>query len=177
MLFKKRIDLSRLETGWDEMGERRRCLTAVRVRGVSDVFQEVNETLSMLHLSRNCHATLLDDRPSYLGMLHKAQNQVTWGEASKDTIELLLKKRGRLIGNKRLTDQYAQQVGYKSLEALAEALHKMEVEFSKLPNIKPLFRLHPPKKGYKGKVKRSYAAGGVTGYRGEAINELIKRMT
>jgi len=110
-------------------------------------------------------------------MLHKAQNHVTWGEASKDTIELLLKKRGRLIGNKRVTDQYAQQVGYKSLEALAEALHKMEVEFSKLPNIKPLFRLHPPKKGYKGKVKRSYAAGGVTGYRGEAINELIKRMT
>ena len=177
MLFKKRIDLSRLETGWDEMEERRRCLTAVRVRGVSNVFREVKETLKMLHLSRNCHATLLDNRPSYLGMLRKAQNLITWGEASKDTIELLLKKRGRLIGNKRLTDQYAQQVGYKSLEDLAEALHKMEVEFSRLPNMKPLFRLHPPKKGYKGKVKRSYAADGVTGYRGEAINELIKRMT
>lgn len=158
------------------MGERRRCLTAVRVRGVSDVFREVNETLRMLHLSRNCHATLIDDRPSYLGMLQKAQNNVTWGEVSKETIKLLLKKRGRLIGNKRLTDQYAQQVGYKSLDALAEALHKLEIEFSQLPNIKPLFRLHPPKKGYKGKVKRSYAAGGVTGYRGEAINELIKRM-
>lgn len=177
MLFKKRIDLSRLGTGWDEMGERRRCLTAVRVRGVSNVFREVKETLRVLHLSRNCHATLLDDRPSYLGMLRKAQNHITWGEASKDTIELLLKKRGRLIGNKRLTDQYAQQVGYKSLEDLAESLYKMEVEFSRLPNIKPLFRLHPPKKGYKGKVKRSYAADGVTGYRGEAINELIKRMT
>lgn len=159
------------------MEERRRCLAVVRVRGVSDVFREINETLKMLHLNRNCHATLIDDRPSYLGMLRKAQNHVAWGEVSKETIGLLLKKRGRLVGNKRLTDQYAQEAGYKSLDALAEAIHKLEVEFSRLPNIKPLFRLHPPKKGYKGKVKRSYAAGGVTGYRGEAINELIKHMT
>ena len=159
------------------MEERRRCLAVVRVRGVSDVFREINETLKMLHLNRNCHATLIDDRPSYLGMLRKAQNHVTWGEVSKETIGLLLKKRGRLIGNKRLTDQYAQEVGYESLDGLAEALHKLEVEFGRLPNIKPLFRLHPPKKGYKGKVKKSYSAGGVTGYRGEAINDLIKRMT
>lgn len=151
-------------------------MAVVRVRGVSDVFREINETLKMLHLNRNCHATLIDDRPSYLGMLRKAQNHVTWGEVSKETIGLLLKKRGRLIGNRRLTDQYAQEVGYKSLDDLAEAIHKLEVEFSRLPNIKPLFRLHPPKKGYKGKVKRSYASGGVTGYRGEAINELIRRM-
>jgi len=159
------------------MEEKRRCLAVVRVRGVSDIFREINETLNMLHLNRNCHATLIDDRPSYLGMLRKAQNHATWGEVSKENIGFLLKKRGRLIGNKRLTDQYAQEVGYKSLDDLAEAIHKLEVEFSQLPNIKPLFRLHPPKKGYKGKVKKSYAAGGVTGYRGEAINELIKRMT
>jgi len=158
------------------MEERRRCLAVVRVRGVSGVFREINETLKMLYLNRNCHATLIDDRPSYLGMLRKAQNHVTWGEVSKENIGLLLKKRGRLIGNKRLTDQYAQEVSYKSLDDLAEAIHKLEVEFSNLPKIKPLFRLHPPKKGYKGKVKKSYASGGVTGYRGEAINELIKHM-
>lgn len=152
-------------------------MAVVRVRGVSDVFREINETLKMLHLNRSCHATLIDNRPAYLGMLRKAQNQVTWGEVSKETIRLLLKKRGMLIGNKRLTDQYAQEMGYESLDALAEAIYKLEVEFNRLPNIKPLFRLHPPKHGYKAKVKRSYSAGGVTGYRGEAINDLIKRMT
>lgn len=152
-------------------------MAVVRVRGVSDVFREINETLKMLHLNRSCHATLIDNRPAYLGMLRKAQNQVTWGEVSKETIRLLLKKRGMLIGNKRLTDQYAQEMGYESLDALAEAIYKLVVEFNRLPNIKPLFRLHPPKHGYKAKVKRSYSAGGVTGYRGEAINGLIKRMT
>ena len=159
------------------MTEQRRCLAVVRVRGVSDVYHEVRETMELLHLPRNCHATLVDDRPAYVGMLRKAQHFLTWGEISKENIALLLKKRGRLVGNKKLTDDYAKEIGYKSLDELAEALHKTKVEFNKLPRIKPVFRLHPPSKGFKGKVKRSYTAGGVTGYRGENINNLIKRMT
>ncbi len=158
------------------MEGKRRCLAVIRVRGVSDVFREIEETLRMLHLTRNCHATLIDDRPSYLGMLHKAKNYVTWGEISKESVVLLLRERGRIVGNKKLTDEYIREVGYKSLDDLAEAVQKTEVEYNSLPNIKPVFRLHPPKKGFKGKVKRSYTAGGVTGYRGEDINDLIKRM-
>jgi len=131
----------------------------------------------MLHLTRNCHATLIDDRPSYVGMLHKAKNYVTWGEVSKESVELLLRERGRIVGNKKLTDEYIQKVGYKSLDNLAEAIYKTEVEYKRLPNIKPVFRLHPPRKGFKGKVKKSYTVGGVTGYMGETINDLIKRMT
>jgi len=151
-------------------------LAAIRIRGVSDIFREINETLDMLHLKRNCHATLIDDRPSYLGMLKKARNYVTWGEISKENLSLLLKKRGRLVGNKKLTDQYAQEVGYKSLDDLAEAVFQTKVEYNTLPKIKPVFRLHPPSKGFKGRVKRSYGAGGVVGYRGETINALLEKM-
>lgn len=158
------------------MTEKRKCLAVIRVRGSSGVFHEIIETLKMLHLTRNCHATLIDDRPSYLGMLRKVQNQVTWGEVSKDSTVQLLRKRGKLVGNKKITEEYLKEIGYKSLDDLAEAIHKTEVEFTRLPNLKPVFRLHPPKKGFKGKVKKSYAAGGVTGHRGEAINNLIKRM-
>jgi len=160
----------------EAMQQPRKCLAVVRVRGVSDIYREVKETMNMLHLGRNCHATLIDNRPSYLGMLHKAQNYLAWGEISKETLALLLKKRGRLEGNKKLTDEYAQKVGRKSLEELAEALYKGEVEFHHLPSMKPIFRLHPPSKGFGGKVKLSYALGGVTGYRGEAINSLLEQM-
>jgi len=159
------------------MGERgRKCIAVVRVRGVSDVRSDISDTLKMLRLHKNCHATLLDDRPAYLGMLRKVQNLVTWGEVSKETIALLLRKRGRLVGDKPITDEYAQKLGYKNLDELAEAIYQLKVEFNKLPGIKPVFRLHPPRKGYKGKVKKSYKAGGVTGYRGEAINDLLRRM-
>ncbi len=39
------------------------------------------------------------------------------------------------------------------------------------------FRLHPPKKGWERKgIKKPLKQGGALGYRGEKINELIKRM-
>jgi large subunit ribosomal protein L30 len=50
------------------------------------------------------------------------------------------------------------------------------VEFHGLPDMKPVLRLHPPSKGFRGKVKRSFAAGGVTGYQAEAINSLLEQM-
>lgn len=158
------------------MSRKRKCLVAIRVRGLSDISEKMKDTLQMLHLSRNCHAVLIDDRPSNIGMLRKVRNYTAWGEISKENVALLLKNRGRLLGDKKLSDEYAKEMGYTSLDDLAEAAHKLEVNYNNLPKVKPVFRLHPPKKGFGGKVKRSYAAGGVTGYRGEAINDLIKRM-
>ena len=149
---------------------------AVRIRGMSDISQEIKDTLTMLRLTRNCHATLLDNRPSYNGMLRKSKDCLTWGEVSQENIGLLLKKRGRLVGDKKLTDDYAKELGYASLDALAEAIFNVDVDFSSLPEVKPVFRLRPPKKGFKGKVKRSFVSGGELGYRGEAINDLLKRM-
>ncbi|MEM2110903.1 MAG: 50S ribosomal protein L30 [Candidatus Bathyarchaeia archaeon] len=158
------------------MEKQRKCLAVIRVRGTTGVRSDVQDTLQMLNLTRNCHATLIDDRPSYLGMLQKVQNEVTWGEVSKETISSLLKERGRIVGNKKLTDEYARKIGYESLDKLAEAAYNLEVEFKNLPDIEPLFRLHPPRKGFKGKIKISYKSGGVTGYRGEAINDILKKM-
>ena len=154
----------------------KKCLAVVRVRGVSDINKEIKETMNMLRLQKNCHATLVDDRPAYLGMLQKARNYVTWGEISKETLALLLRKRGRLAGNVKLTDEFAQKAGKKSLNELAEAIVKGETGFDSLPIMKPIFRLHPPSKGFKGKVKQSFTSGGVAGYRGEAINDLLEQM-
>jgi len=154
----------------------RRCIAVVKVRGTIRTQREARETLDMLHLGRSNHAVLVDDRPSFVGMLKRVGSYVTWGEASKETVAVLLKERGKLAGNKKLTDEYAQKVGHNSLDELADAIASCKAEHWKLPGIQPVFRLHPPKKGFKGKTKKSYSAGGEAGYRGEAINELIKRM-
>ena len=159
-----------------EKAAERKCFAVVKVRGTIRARREARETLDMLRLARTNHAVLVDNRPSYMGMLYRVQNYVTWGEVSKETVALLLKKRGRLAGGKKLTDEYAQKVGYKSLDALAEAIASCQAEYQKLPNVQPVFKLPPPSKGFKGKTKKSYSAGGEAGYRGEKINELIKRM-
>ena len=154
----------------------RKCLAVVRIRGVGDASPQVERTLELLHLTRNCHITLVDDRPSFIGMLKKVRNFVTWGEITKENILLLLHKRGRLVGDKNVDDEYTQRVGYKNLEEFAEAVHQLKFEFTKMLEIKPVFRAHPPRKGYKGRIKKSFNVGGVTGYRGEAINKLIEKM-
>jgi large subunit ribosomal protein L30 len=156
--------------------EKRKCLAVVRVRGIPTASSDVRRTLDMLHLCRTSHATLVDNRRAYVGMLRTAQHYVTWGEITKETLVALIKEKGRLMGDKKLTDEYAQKAGYKTLDDLAEAIYKTEVDYKNLQSIKPVFRLHPPSKGYRGQVKKSYRMGGATGYRGEAINDLIKRM-
>jgi large subunit ribosomal protein L30 len=155
----------------------RKCFAVVKVRGTVSAQREARETLDLLRLARTNHAILIDNRPSYMGMLYRVQNYVTWGEASKETVALMLQKRGKLAGGKKLTDEAMEKLGYKSIDALAEAIANCKAEYQKLPNVQPLFKLHPPKKGYKGKIKKSYNTGGEAGYRGEAINDLIKRMT
>ncbi|MDI6846559.1 MAG: 50S ribosomal protein L30 [Candidatus Bathyarchaeia archaeon] len=156
--------------------KKRKCIIAIRIRGTIRAPRQARETLQMLHLIRNNYAVLIDNRPSFLGMLKTAQNFVTWGEASKEIVNMLIKERGRLVGNKKLTDEYAQKIGYKSLEDLAGAIFDCRVEYRKLPNMQPVFRLHPPTKGFKGKIKKGYGMGGELGYREEKINELIRRM-
>ena len=158
------------------MEQPRKCLAVVRVRGISDIFGRISETMSLLHLGRNCHATLIDNRPSYQGMLQKAQNYLTWGEVSKETLIRLLRRRGEIIGGGVLTEQYLKEVGYSSFEKLADALLASRLKMKELKGVRPIFRLPPPSRGYKGTLKRSFSEGGNTGYRGEKINELINRM-
>jgi large subunit ribosomal protein L30 len=137
---------------------------------------QARETLQMLHLPRNNYAALVDNRPAFLGMLRTAKDYVTYGEPSRETVDLLIKSKGRLAGNKKLTDDYAQKAGFKSLDDLVDAVYTGRAEYWKLEGVQPLFRLHPPSKGFKGKIKRHYGAGGELGNRGEEISELLKRM-
>jgi large subunit ribosomal protein L30 len=154
----------------------RKCICAVRVRGTVRASLDVRETLQMLYLTRNNYAVLIDNRPSFLGMLKTVQNFITWGEASKEIVDMLIRKKGKLAGNKKLTEEYAQTANFKSLDELAEAVSNCSVEYRKLPSVQRVFKLHPPSKGFKGKIKKGYGAGGELGYRGEKISELIKRM-
>ena len=153
-----------------------KCLVAVKVRGTVSALREARETLQFLHLTHTNHAVLIDSRPAYKGMLQRVNSYVTWGEPTKETVALMLQKRGRLAGDKKLTDDYIQKAGYKSIDELAEAIVQCKIAFQKLPEVQPLFKLHPPSRGYKGKTKKSFKAGGEAGYRGEAINDLLKRM-
>ncbi|MCW4011165.1 MAG: 50S ribosomal protein L30 [Candidatus Bathyarchaeota archaeon] len=158
-----------------QTAESYKCIVVVKVRGEISARREARETNALLGLSHTNHAVLIDSRPAYKGMLIRAQSYLTWGEASKETVAAMITQRGRL-GSKKFTDEAAQSLGFKSIDDLAEAIYKCTADWSKLEGVTKTFRLRPPKKGYHGKTKKSFRAGGEAGYRGEAINELVKRM-
>jgi large subunit ribosomal protein L30 len=136
----------------------------VRVRGSVNVPREVRDTLKMLRLTRVNHCTVIPKSPDYDGMLRKAQSFITWGELTKETLEKLVAKRGRIKGDERLS-------GKEGKEASKKIIKDGSMKDS---GIKPVFRLSPPSKGYRS-IRMAYPRGDL-GNRGEAINQLLKRM-
>lgn len=151
-------------------------LAAIRVRGGVRVRRDIADTMRMLRLHRPNHCVILPGQDPALGMLRKAKDFITWGEVEKDVLIQLLSKRGRRVGGKPLTEGYVKEtLGYGSIAELAEAISQGKVDPGHLDDVKPVFRLTPPRKGYEG-VKRSFREGGALGDRGSAINELLLRM-
>ncbi|HID60766.1 MAG TPA: 50S ribosomal protein L30 [Hadesarchaea archaeon] len=151
-------------------------LAVIRIRSGINVRETTKKTLNLLHLTRANHCVVVDDDSSTMGMLQVAKDYITWGEIKPETLEHLLRKRGRLHGNKRLTDDFVKsQTKFSTIKELAAATCTGDVGFEVIPSLKKIFRLRPPRKGYKS-TKRPVNDFGDLGYRGEQINELIMRM-
>jgi 50S ribosomal protein L30P, archaeal len=150
---------------------------AVRIRGSIGVPKEIKDTLRMLHLTRVNHSVFVDENSeSYRGMLERVKDYIAWGKIDKDTIRLLLEKRAKMVGNKPLSKSSLKSSGFDDLDKFAEAIVNNKIDYNKIEGVKPLFRLSPPKKGYKG-TKRGYREGGSLGFRdGESMSSLIRRM-
>lgn len=151
-------------------------LAVIRIRGTVNMNNKEEMALKILRLHKRNHAVLVNNTPQMVGILKTAWKFITWGEIDKTTLELLLKERGRKIGNKPLTENDIKRLGFNGFSDLAQALLEEKVKLKDLKIIKPVFRLHPPRKGFKHSVKKMFNDGGELGYRGAAINELLLRM-
>ena len=150
----------------------------IRVRSNVGVERSIRETMSYLNLTRVNHAVLVPETDAYAGMLQKTKDYVTWGKVDEETITTLISERGRLIGDKPITDSVVKaETDFKSIKAFATAIAAGDSATKAIADMKPVFRLHPPRgtKGWGG-IKRHFTIGGALGYRGEAIAELAGRM-
>ena len=77
---------------------------AVRLRGLVNVNPDIRKTLELLNLTRVNHCVLIQKNPTTDGMLQVVKDFITWGEIDKKTLKNLIEKRGRMIGDKKLTD-------------------------------------------------------------------------
>ncbi|NPV63554.1 MAG: 50S ribosomal protein L30 [Methanotrichaceae archaeon] len=146
----------------------------VRLRGGVNTRPETKDTLQMLRLNRINHCVVVNEDPHYRGMIQRVKDYVAWGQIDDSTLALLLERRGRLSGNQRLTEQFIKEkTSYNSFAELARSLNSGATSLKDL-GIKPVFRLHPARKGLRS-TKKTAAQGGDLGWR-QDIADLIKKM-
>ena len=139
-------------------------IAAIRIRGEIGISHDVEDALKHIHLTHKNYCVVKPGSPEFLGVLRKIKDRVTFGEIEDETYELLYKKRGEPY--RGITKDAKEKTSYSR--------KWIEIDGKKL---KPVFRLNNPKGGFERKgIKTGYGAGGVLGYRGKAINDLIKRM-
>ena len=149
--------------------------SVVRVRGSVNVKPKIKETMKLMRLNRVNHCVIIPENDTYIGMLQIIKDYVTLGEVDAETTELMLESSGKTAGSSAFTKNELKETSFKTMKALAKGLTEGKTVMRDVPGLKPLFRLHPPRKGYEG-IKRSFKEGGALGYRGEKINHLIRRM-
>jgi large subunit ribosomal protein L30 len=148
----------------------------VQVRGVINTRRDIRDTLKMLRLHHINHCVLVADTPENLGMIRKVKDYIAYGEVDAATIESLLRTRGRVIGDMPLTDDYIRSnSSFGGIVDFAQALASGQSKLRDIPGLKPVLRLHPPRKGYKT-TKRTFIQGGALGYYGQEINTLLYKM-
>ena len=138
-------------------------LAAIRIRGRTQINTRIEDTMKMLRLYKNNYCCVFPGNLVYVGMLKKAKDYITWGEIDEETFKFLVEKRGKQF-NGRETDA-KEKIKYNDFFVFDNK------------KFKKYFCLNAPRKGFGRKgIKHPYQNGGALGYRGSAINELIKRM-
>ena len=148
----------------------------VRMRGSVNVRRNISDTMKMLRLHKINHCVILSDNPHNKGMIQKVKDYVAYGTIDNETLATMLQNRGRLIGGGKLSDEYIREhTEFDSIKSFADGVIKGNTTLKAVPNLKPVIRLHPPRKGHSG-IKRTVQQGGVLGNHGDKISTLLNKM-
>lgn len=152
-------------------------LAVIQIRGPLGVNRKFVDTMQLLKLVKKNSCVVVDDNRNSLGMLVLLKDFVTWGEINEETFKLLLEKRGKINGNKPLTEVYLKEKVKMNYDDFTKSFFNSKVKLRDVPGLKPFFRLTPPKGGFdRAGIKKPFSLGGALGYRKDNINSLIKRM-
>lgn len=133
----------------------------IRIRGDTKVDRDIRDTFDRLRLRRKYSCIVINPNKEQTGMIRKLEDFTAFGEIKKDVFEKLIDVRGQKINKSKKVDSK------KVIEDLEKGKKYEDL------NLKPFFRLHPPRGGIKSKI---HFPRGVLGNNKEKINELVLRM-
>ena len=152
-------------------------LAVIQVRGGIHLTHEHRDSLNHLQLRKKNSCVILENTQSYMGVLVKLKDYVTWGEIDEQTLKLLIEKRGKLAGNQSLNENYLKEKTKMGFDQFVKSFIDNKIKLKDVPGLKTYFRLTPPKGGFEREgIKKQFSLGGALGYRKDNINNLLRRM-
>jgi large subunit ribosomal protein L30 len=154
-------------------------LVAIRLKGSFGTPWPIERALETLRLRRKFNAVLLENTPGVIGMLRTVKDYITWGEAKKGDLAVLLERRGEFSSGAAMTDEIIREkFGEPSIRELASALTQGRVSLRALwqRGVNPVFRLHSPSGGFEGSIKRAQGNRGELGRRDAGLSILLTQM-
>ncbi|MEK6852406.1 MAG: uL30 family ribosomal protein [Nanoarchaeota archaeon] len=137
-------------------------LIVIRISGMVDVPENVQYALNNINLRRKYSAILMQENPENVKLLNKVRSFVAYGKISDENLMKLISLRAESLNAKCKIN----------VESIIKGLEKKSLREL---DIKPFFRLHPPRKGIES--KKHFGVGrGVLGDNKEHINALLERM-
>ncbi len=144
-----------------QIEEQYKMKAIIRITGDVNLNKDIRETLERLRLRRKYSCIVITPNKEQEGMIKKLRNFIAFGDIKEETFQKLLEKRAQLKDKTKKVDLK------KALQELQKGKSYDEL------NLKPFFRLHPPRKGINSKI---HFPKGVLGDNKEKINELLERM-
>src|SRR3989344_4190796 len=113
-------------------------ILVIRISGIPNVSDAVDESMNRIKLRRKYSAVLLHPTPENIKLLTKIRDFIAYGDVNHETLKELIEKRAQPLkkGTKIDAEKISKEVEKKSLENLG---------------IKSFFRLHPPRGGIESK--------------------------
>lgn len=145
--------------------------------------QEIKLILSNLHLKELNNAIILFYNKENFKVIKLIESYITWGYIKKNTIEDLLRRRGSVtIGNNEPNEldnvQIENALGKLGIICIEDIIHELTKETKNSKEVLHYlgyFKLASNDEGFH-KVNVSFEKGGSQGFRGDKINELLKKM-
>ncbi|PIN90172.1 50S ribosomal protein L30 [Candidatus Pacearchaeota archaeon CG10_big_fil_rev_8_21_14_0_10_32_14] len=139
----------------------------LRIKGEVGVDRDIEETMCRLKLKKKFVGVILNKETNVqMGMVQKIRNCVAYGEVSDELLEKIIASRGRALDtSKKMAEPKKVVEGLKQGKSLEDF------------NVKPFFRMHPPRGGFRGPAStKTHYPKGTLGDHGKELNKLVERM-
>ncbi len=146
----------------------------VNLRGMVNTRVPVRTTLDQLRVARRFNATIVPNDDVHLGMLNLAKEHLAWCKLNADIAEKLLKARSEKSSGTKVAESDLSKE-HKSFRDIASQLESGNIKLNSVNEIRPFFRLSPPRGGFKRSIRRQHRDGGILGPNEELPN-LVEKM-